>query len=120
MKTFARHRPRFYHLMFFRTRIRCAPAHWERNTAEAGKPFSISFQTGMTTMKKLKLELDELLVESVQTARGITPRGTVKGNALPTLNMDCTWDVETWHATCQTCGHSCYESDCDCTLYACP
>jgi hypothetical protein len=112
-------------------------------------------------MKKLKLELDELQVESFQTERGMVQRGTVKGNAPPTSfcteYIDCTWDFGcetqlascegtcntcaggscegtcggscygTCDASCNTCGYSCYESDCACTIqwsacgvYACP
>jgi hypothetical protein len=95
-------------------------------------------------MKKLKLQLDELQVESFQTARAEAPGGTVRGNAptwFCTEQIDCTWDYgcETeaascngscqscadtcgvscygsCNATCASCDYSCYESGCACSV----
>jgi len=91
-------------------------------------------------MKKLKLQLDELQVESFQTARGHATRGTVQGNAPPTSMctdyIDCTWDFgcetqvascngscgNTCDATCGSCNGTCYGScygSCDATCFSC-
>lgn len=68
-------------------------------------------------MKKLKLELDDLQVESFQTARAEPRRGTVRGNIPPTWNctdyVDCTWDFgcETEVVSCNgSCNGSCADT----------
>jgi len=85
-------------------------------------PFSQS-----TEMKKLKLELDELKVESFQTDRGASARGTVRGQGegsyelgCPTMDPSCNGSCEgTCPGSCVgTCGGSCYGS-CDATCFSC-
>jgi hypothetical protein len=74
-------------------------------------------------MKKLKLQLDELQVESFHTARAEAPRGTVQGNQPTRLctgygctdYVDCTIDFgcapDTQDASCEgTCGNTCYDT----------
>lgn len=74
-------------------------------------------------MNKLKLQLDDLQVESFQTERGKEAlRGTVKGNAPPTSfctdYIDCTWDfgcetqLNSCGGTCQTCAGGSCENTC--------
>lgn len=56
-------------------------------------------------MNKLKLDLDQLTVESFDTnASGITRRGTVRGHSDSCFLTDCQF---TCADTCNTCGASC-------------
>ena len=67
-------------------------------------------------MRKLILDLDNLIVESFEVAESERVRGTVQGNDAPTPN--CT--VVT--AACDTCYVSCNYSACplDCDTNTCP
>ena len=59
-------------------------------------------------MRKRRLEIDRLAVESFDTAAAPAPRGTVKAHAAS--EFPCTWD---------TCYKSCGWSDVDCHTQAC-
>lgn len=72
-------------------------------------------------MPKLKLELEELRVESFETAEGAVERGTVRGHyrltdlcsradgftCFESCGGTC---VETCGASCDTCDSGCYET----------
>jgi hypothetical protein len=67
---------------------------------------------------KLKLNLDQLAVDSFDTSRPAQKEGTVFGEqctcytnctcpGCPTCDASC-------EGTCNTCGASCYQTDCGC------
>jgi hypothetical protein len=60
-------------------------------------------------MKKIRLALDTLQVESFDTAARSTARGTVRANSGDSVDI-CTWD---------TCYDSCGWSDIDCYTQGC-
>jgi len=82
-------------------------------------------------MRKLKLELEELSVESFETAGEAEERGTVRGNSFPTRFAQCITNAcsgadgvtcdETCGYTCYaTCGETCGANSCDgCITYTC-
>ena len=70
-------------------------------------------------MRKLKLELDELSVESFDTAKQKEERGTVHGRDLTeccsgadgfTCYLSCGGTCDTCAASCDTCDSGCYET----------
>ncbi len=63
-------------------------------------------------MKKLKLNLDDIKVESFETsANNLSAVGTVKGNATLTEYVTCNGCT---HITCgNTCGNTCNGNTCD-------
>ena len=61
-------------------------------------------------MKKLALKLDDLSVESFETAPEATQRGTVLGNQTTgnQIICECSYDIGTCDYTCpDTCANSC-------------
>jgi len=64
-------------------------------------------------MKKLKLELDELSVESFPTARAEEERGTVAGQNEPPYTQSCDGSCVN---TCNSCVNTCYNT-CQASCY---
>lgn len=73
-------------------------------------------------MKKLRLELDALAVESFATDAGAERMGTVRGHY--NTELDCTLDRESCKVSCDpcyTCATSCAGGPiCDCMRTGCP
>jgi len=78
-------------------------------------------------MKKLKLEVDELKVESFQAERGDAARGTIRGQGEGSYEIGCETVYASRDGSCEgtcfascnaTCGGSCYGS-CDATCFSC-
>ena len=65
-------------------------------------------------MKKLRLSLDELRVDSFETTAEQEPRGTVMGEQQCTCLTNCTCPgCNTCNETCpQTCAYTCDDSEC--------
>jgi hypothetical protein len=59
------------------------------------------------TMEKLKLELDDLEVESFDAAAEPELRGTVEANGIP-YSEQGTCSCPRWCTLAETCPHSCY------------
>ena len=73
-------------------------------------------------MKKLRLQLDELQVESFHTVRTEPARGTVRANAPTwycTEQIDCTYDYgcETQNESCNGSCATCFGGTCENTCY---
>jgi hypothetical protein len=75
-------------------------------------------------MKKLRLELDELTVESFGTQREEDVRGTVAGQNEPAYTQSCDGSCVNTCASCvntclNTCQASCAETNCNSCAYTC-
>jgi hypothetical protein len=69
-------------------------------------------------MRKIKLDIDELDVESFEPSEGNGERGTVRG--LLTAYYEICYEGDTWQATC-TCEPTCNADTCyNCPTPACP
>lgn len=51
-------------------------------------------------MTKLKLNVDELMVESFEAADAVTERGTVRGEELIASDLNSCWDTECGRSYC--------------------
>lgn len=73
---------------------------------------------------KMKLDLDELQVESFETVAGEAERGTVHGYITGTLGCNCTDDTcASCEGTCDTCADTCpntCRNTCPATCATCP
>ena len=72
-------------------------------------------------MRKMKLELDRLTVESFEMVAGATdPRGTIQGNAASPPTPACSGPCSFFQSCLATCGISCtcIES-CNTNIYLC-
>jgi hypothetical protein len=87
----------------------------------------------MDDMKKMKLDLNELAVDSFDTVATVKPKGTVFGEqctcytnctcpGCPTCAASCngTCDENTCDASCAATCDSCYFTQCVNTCYNCP
>ncbi|MBW3572139.1 MAG: hypothetical protein KY467_13650 [Gemmatimonadetes bacterium] len=68
-------------------------------------------------MRKLKLELDQLAVDSFTTAAAGQPHGTVRGAGLEAREADLTTNHPTMWSCATECGETC-EATCDPTCEA--
>ena len=72
-------------------------------------------------MKKLRLDVDSLGVESFVTAAGAKPGGTVRGGAATEVCSDGPVTCHPTYDPCDTCATSCAGGPlCDCLPSGCP
>lgn len=83
-------------------------------------------------MRKIRLELHTLAVESFDTTQPLRTEGTVEGHQFtvgcpPITAMGCQTAGPTCYRTCASCGGSCYDAtcvscptNCDCGTVGCP
>jgi hypothetical protein len=74
-------------------------------------------------MKKLRLAIDQLTVESFSSTDVPTDRGTVQGND-NTLYVGCAYTTDRFELQCRSVGINCgpteyYSLTCDATAYKC-